>query len=199
MAHLATTHSVRCYTRTLSLTSFVLLTLLYAGQTAMAQTTYYVSTAGNDASNGTSPSTPWKTIGKVNTLSGNLASNTTIRFMAGQTFRGSIELHNGNGLTLGTYGTGAPAIIKGSIAVPDNWIADGGGLYHTTLDAPAGNYVSHVYQGGQLLQLARYPNVDIITPENSWLYNDDGHAFILDNELAPTINRPLGYWNDAWG
>lgn len=189
MAHLATAHSVRCYNRYLFLTCFALFTTLFGSQTAMAQTTYYVSTAGNDNNNGTSPSTPWRTIDTVNQIGSNPPNGTTVLFKTGETFRGSIQLANGNNLTLGTYpANAAPAIIKGSTAVPNNaWTLDGAGRYYTNL-VPAPDYVSHVYQGGNLLQLARYPNVDNITPENSWLYNDDGFSFIRDAALI--LSRP---------
>ena len=55
----------------------------------ISATNYYVSTSGNDANNGTSISTPWKTIDKMNSMSYNPGDN--ILFNGGQTFSGSIS------------------------------------------------------------------------------------------------------------
>jgi hypothetical protein len=51
---------------------------------------YYVSPSGNDSNNGTSPSAPWKTIGRVNTA--DLNPGDSVNFLGGATFSGSTPL-----------------------------------------------------------------------------------------------------------
>jgi hypothetical protein len=91
--------------------------LLSFVSTALA-TTYYVSPSGNDNNSGTSPSTAWQTIAKVNSV--NFANGDSVLFEGGQTFSGSIyiDVNDGgtasNPLTVGSYGTGR-ATISSSI------------------------------------------------------------------------------------
>lgn len=79
-------------------------------------TTYYVSTSGSDSNNGTSPSTPWQTITKVNAASYNPGDR--ILFNGGQTFSGGIVASStgscGGIIQYGSYGTGQATISSGS-------------------------------------------------------------------------------------
>jgi hypothetical protein len=52
--------------------------------------TYYVSPSGNDNSSGTSVSSPWKSIGKVNSVT--LHGGDSVLFQGGQTFYGSLNI-----------------------------------------------------------------------------------------------------------
>ncbi len=70
-------------------------------------TKYYVAANGNDSNNGTSESTPWKTLSKVN--SANLGSGSAVFFRRGDTFRGNIVAQAG--VTYAAYGEGAKPII----------------------------------------------------------------------------------------
>jgi hypothetical protein len=78
-------------------------------------TTYYVSSSsGTDSNNGTSASSPWKTITKVN--GGSYNPGDSILFKAGDTWSGSPNFSaalitpfagsSGNPITYGSYGTG---------------------------------------------------------------------------------------------
>ena len=81
--------------------------------------TYYVSTTGSDAANGTSASTPWATIAKVNAAS--FAANSAILFNGGQSWVGCLAFIQGgnvvssnatSGIQLGAYGTGKATITS---------------------------------------------------------------------------------------
>jgi Concanavalin A-like lectin/glucanases superfamily len=81
--------------------------------------TYYVSncgTVGSDSNNGTSPSTPWLTIAKVNSSTFNPGD--TIEFHDGCTWREELNLPSSGTatypITVSTYGLGNPPIISGS-------------------------------------------------------------------------------------
>jgi beta-glucanase (GH16 family) len=84
-----------------------------------AGTTYYVSPAGNDSNNGTSPSTPWRTAEKVNSTTFN--GGDAVLFEGGKTFTGSLTFTAANvkstpsaKFTVGAYGTGKPTITSTS-------------------------------------------------------------------------------------
>ena len=74
---------------------------------------YYVSNNGSDSNNGTSPTTPWKTLNKVNNTK--FSSGTYVCFERGGLWRGKITAKAG--VTYTAYGTGAKPIIYGS---PEN-------------------------------------------------------------------------------
>ncbi len=82
-------------------------------------TTYYVDNClavGNDRNNGTSPSTPWLTINKVNTSTFNPGDS--ILFENTCTWREQLTVPSsgsaGSPITFGAYGTGAAPIISGA-------------------------------------------------------------------------------------
>lgn len=81
-------------------------------------TTYYVSTSGSDSANGTSTSTPWQTITKVNGFS--FAAGDNIYFKSGETWTGTLIPKSGSGgnyVTYGAYGTGVkPRLSNTSIS-----------------------------------------------------------------------------------
>ena len=79
-------------------------------------TNYYVSNTGNDNNNGTTATTPWKTLAKVN--AGHYVGGDQLFFKGGQTFTGTIALTVNNvsnnlgcNVTLNSFGSGN-AIIK---------------------------------------------------------------------------------------
>src|ERR1022692_2695753 len=81
-------------------------------------TTYYVDncvTVGNDSNNGTSTSTPWLTVNKVNTSSFNPGDS--VLFEKTCTWREQLQPPSagsaGNPITIGSYGIGTNPIISG--------------------------------------------------------------------------------------
>jgi len=94
------------------------LACLGAGMPAAAAT-YYVSPTGSDSNNGTSTSTPWQTITKVN--SAHFVAGDSILFQGGQTFTGALVFSYATNIpasstttpiTVGSYGTGAAEILS---------------------------------------------------------------------------------------
>ncbi|MHC4158402.1 MAG: right-handed parallel beta-helix repeat-containing protein, partial [Planctomycetota bacterium] len=72
--------------RKICLMTFVLL-LSISG--AVRGTDYYVSPSGNDGAAGTSPSTAWQTISKVNTV--DFDPGDGVLFEGGETFSGGLD------------------------------------------------------------------------------------------------------------
>jgi hypothetical protein len=85
--------------------------------TSLKAITYYISPDGNDNSSGTSMSSPWKTLSKINNLA--IAPGTSILFEGGKNFTGNIYLDNhdgndpSNNVIISSYGTGKAIISSG--------------------------------------------------------------------------------------
>ena len=93
--------------------------LMLPGANAWAINYYFNSSAtGNDNNNGTSTSTPWKTITKANAL--NVNAGDTVRFFGGQTFSGTLSFNAEDSGTaaspvvIGSYGTGRATLNAGN-------------------------------------------------------------------------------------
>jgi hypothetical protein len=102
-----------------------------------AGNTYYVDncvTVGSDSNNGTSPSTPWLTINKVNISS--FSAGDSILFRRTCTFREQLTVPSsgsaGNVITFGAYGSGAKPILNGTQLV-SSWTLDSGSKYYATV------------------------------------------------------------------
>jgi hypothetical protein len=87
----------------------------------LSATIYYVDSAGgSDANNGTSTSTPWQTLAKVNATT--FAAGDQILFKAGSSWTGTTKLNPkgsgtaGNPIKIDLYGTGAKPIINAGTA-----------------------------------------------------------------------------------
>lgn len=110
----------------------LLLSLCYTP--TLSGTTYYVSSEGNDAANGLSESTSWRTIAKVNSFS--FKAGDMIYFKRGDTWNETlIPSSSGNSssrITFGAYGIGAAPIISGFTTL-SSWIDNGGGIYRKAL------------------------------------------------------------------
>jgi hypothetical protein len=93
----------------------------------MLSTTYYVSPSGSDSNSGTSTSSPFKDISKVNSLS--LSAGDNVLFQGGQTFDGSVLIRGGGSsssyVTFGSYGSGKATIKSGGVDGFEDYNASG--------------------------------------------------------------------------
>lgn len=110
---------------------------------------YYVdSTAGNDASAGTMPSAPWRTLSWVN--SHPFRPNDVVHLKRGSVFRDTLRPEgpdnaNFHGLSFVAYGTGQPPTINGADVVPGWSRASGTGSVYA---APQPRPVYNVFIDG---------------------------------------------------
>jgi hypothetical protein len=150
-------------------------------------TDYYVSTGGNDSNNGTSPTSPWKTIWRVNQSAFSYQPGDRILFERGGTWRGEIILGvSGTAsqvVTIGAYGSGAKPIIKGSELV-SGWSNYQGHIWRASVTS---GQVDQVYVNGVRMTPARYPNT-------GWLRNSQGGGTQIQ---SADLTQPSGYWNGA--
>ncbi|MBL7963369.1 MAG: right-handed parallel beta-helix repeat-containing protein [Flavobacteriales bacterium] len=148
--------------------------------------TYYLSPSGNDANNGTSQSSPWRTIDRLNLVTGSLQPGDRIYFERGGTYRGEVQVNSSGTssapIIIGAYGSGNRPIITGSELVT-GWTVHAGQIWRAQL----ARSVKMLFSNGQLQTLARYPNA-------GWLRNDAGSTSTLyDNALT----QSAGYWTGA--
>jgi hypothetical protein len=120
------------------MTSLVSIIFVLAFASAVQGTDYYVSPTGDDGAAGTSPSTAWQTISKVNSVS--FSAGDSISFEAGETFTGSLYFDAGdagtatNPVTVGSYGSGGDGRAMISSGTSDGLYAyDCGGFDVTDL------------------------------------------------------------------
>lgn len=149
-------------------------------------TTYYVSIAGNDANNGTSTSTAWQTIARVNQAV--LSPGDEVLFERGGVFRGEVVWDEtgapGLPITYGAYGASVDnPIISGSRLVT-NWSNYSGNIYR----AAVGQQVDRVYVNGQLTTIARTPNAGL------WYRNSNGQNNTM---TSANITQSSGYFTGA--
>ncbi len=87
---------------------------------AAADTTYYVRPSGNDSAAGTSPSTAWRTLSRVN--SEKLKPGDRVLLQGGQQFSGKLILTKTDAgdasdpVVIGSYGSGRASIVTGGNA-----------------------------------------------------------------------------------
>ena len=158
--------------------------------TVASATDYYVSSAGNDANDGLSPSTSWKTIAKVNSSFINLSPGDRILFNRGDTFYGTIIIgksgSSGNPITLSAYGTGADPVISGFTTL-SSWTNEGSNIYSKAVALASKSYLI-VKVNGVNTAAGRYPNA------GSWLSIDatSGSTQLTDAAIDASVTNWAG-------
>ncbi len=160
-----------------------------------ASTTCYVSTSGNDANDGLSSLTPFKTIAKINAL--NLQPGDKVLFKCGDVWRAEMLLitksgTSGNPIVFGSYPASDCAnqpILSGTQPI-GNWSVYSGNIYVATLSAVTfPNGINQLFRNGTRLTMGRWPNLD----------NGDGgytpvSAQPAGNRLTSSLALPAGNW-----
>jgi parallel beta-helix repeat protein len=153
--------------------------------------TYHVDAVnGNDSNDGMSPSTPWKSIAKVNTSK--FTPGDSILFRRGETWREMLSLSTsgaqGMPIVIDSYGDGAPPVISGADLVP------------TSAWSACGNCSPHIWQASVNVQ----PNVaifdgvkgnkklskDELNSPRDWFW-ESGSLFVFsDSNPASSFSNP---------
>ncbi|CCH56982.1 glycosyl hydrolase family 98 putative carbohydrate binding module [Fibrisoma limi BUZ 3] len=135
-----------------------MLCILFCCIQTYSQTTYYVASSGNDLNNGTTNTTPFRTLAKVNTL--NLKPGDKIFLRRGDTFRGTLSINQSgipnNPIIVDAYGSGSKPVIAGSVPVI-NWTNIGNNKWQA-ICSECGSIVTGVYINSISQPLGRYPN-----------------------------------------
>ncbi|MBN2773446.1 MAG: carbohydrate binding domain-containing protein, partial [Prolixibacteraceae bacterium] len=140
--------------------SAIMLTSLTANST-----NYYVSNSGNDSNSGTSTSTPWKSLDKVNSF--NFSPGDKIYFKKGDKWFGQLRPRSGNSsarITYGAYGSGSKPLLHQAVELNStgNWVNEGSNIWTSASSGATGPEV--------------LPNTNFDSNLNGWdLYYADGY------------------------
>ncbi len=121
---------------------------------ASASVFYYISPGGNDNNSGTSASSPWQTLNKVN--SGRFSPGDKVLFERGGKWYGQLRIP-ASGITIGAYGSGDKPVIHGWKTLT-GWTNEGGGLYSIT-DISLHETARILTIDGEVRNKGRFPKV----------------------------------------
>jgi Chitobiase/beta-hexosaminidase C-terminal domain len=161
---------------------------------------YYVSNSGSNANNGTSASSPWKTIAHVNTQS--FKPGDSILFQAGGTWREQLNIiwkgSAGSPIIFGSYGSGTTPIISGGDLFA-SWTSE-----TTTGSNPSGEIYFAPYttvplqvfrNGSRLTQASAKAS---LTTGQWWLDSTNHRIYVFDNPAGQTVEadqRPYAIYS----
>lgn len=165
----------------------ILLLICFFGFLKVSATNYYFSTSGDDLLNsGTSSSSPYKTITKLNTLS--LSAGDTVFFKCGEIFRGEINLNysgtSTSKIVFTSYDSGTQPIISGADVV-QTWVLNGS-IYEAVIAKKTNNF----FINNKEQTIARYPN------NNRYLSLDSAQKNYLKD--ASLNSLPSSYISNSW-
>lgn len=131
----------------------------------LSQRSFYVSSSGNDANSGTSPSAAWKTISKVNDEKRNFRPGDVINFKRSEVFYGSLDLKGKSGtvsqtITIKSYGNGEKAIIRAAVPI-NNWANYADNIWQTSLSDINGTRIPSLFMNNTAQQIGREPNFNV--------------------------------------
>lgn len=161
----------------------------------VSATTYYVSNTGNDTNTGASPSAPWKTIAKVNSMMSGLAPGDSVLFKRGDVFKERLTITRSGTAVLpivfSSYGAGPKALLDGKDTL-SGWTLYGGNIWRAYYNTPGGYVCNNVFKNGKPLRIGRWPNPT--APNNGFrsITGVSGSTSISDNTLSGTPN-----WTNA--
>ena len=164
---------------------------------AEAETYYFSDLSGDDSRTSMEaqdPSTPWKTLNKLNSFFKNLNPGDSVLFKSDEIFHGSINVTKSGSLTspivLSSYGAGSKPVIDGFITL-SNWISDGNGVYEC-YNPSLGSSVNMVTLNNIEQGMGRYPNIDAANKGYLTFESHSANVSITDNQLQSTPN-----WTNA--
>ncbi len=164
------------------------LPLLFAVMLVHA-TNFYVSSTGNDANNGTSPATAWRTLGKVNSSFASINPGDSILLRRGDLFFGTMVIGKSGTssarIVVGAYGTGAKPVISGFVNL-GGWTSSGANIWSASVPT-AKTSLNLVTVNGRLQPMGRFPNST--APSSGYLYYESStfnttSGSITDNQLT---------------
>jgi parallel beta-helix repeat protein len=159
---------------------------------------YFFSTTNGDDSRSVTeaqnPSTPWKSIAKLNELSSTLRAGDSVFFKKGDIFEGSITVARSgsseNPIVYTAYGDGPKPRVTG-FATLKNWTLSADGTY-TTLFPDFKGRVNMLLVDGVPQAIGRYPNIDAPNKGYLTIESVSGNNRITGKDLSSSPN-----WTDG--
>ncbi len=158
---------------------------------------YYVDfTSGNDSNQGTSPSTAWKTITKVNDEMNNFIVGDSILFKRGEVWnedRLVIENISGsplNDIVFGAYDSGAKPVFNSVVIQNHNWTDTGNNIWKAT-NPPADHPQRILIDGVEKLRANIQSELDGVN--FFWRYDEDTNDLYLYSAINPNGVTEIKY------
>lgn len=161
---------------------------------AGGQTNYFLSSSKGDDSRTSvqaqNPSTPWRTITKLNSSFESISPGDSILFKRGDTFYGSLEINksgtSSKPIVISAYGVGPKPIISGFSTI-SSWTSLGNNIYEATVPNNR-EAVNCVVINGVLQPIGRYPK--LLAANGGYLSFEShlGDGQITDNQLTDVPN-----------
>lgn len=147
-------------------------------------TTYYISNTGNNLNNGTSSSTPWQTLAKLNSIT--LVAGDIVLLKAGDTFNEQLPVNQsgsaGNVIRFGSYGGIIKPVIT-AFTTLTGWTSLGSNKWEKAINAGAD--LNEVLYYDQFAAMGRWPDYSTIGERGYQQYETGGSKTTLtDNELV---------------
>lgn len=172
------------------------LALLCFLQPVFATTYYFSNNSGNDSRSSTqarNPSTPWKTINKLNSFFSNLRPGDQVLFKRGETFYGSIIVSQsgraGAPIVIGAYGSGDKPVIS-SLVTLSGWKANSGykGVYEASANSALDAQLNIVFLNNVRKDIGRFPNLDATNKGYLTIESHSGRKSMTDKQLSSSPN-----------
>jgi len=146
---------------------------------------YYISSSGNDAANGRTVQSAWRTLQKLNKNS--LQAGDTIFLRRDGVYEGTITIRQSGTaqkpIVITAYGDGAEPIVTGSVMLKE-WKPAGNNRYEAIVKQP----VYDLFMNDQRLTPARYPNSGFLTIDK---------AYGKDSIESNALQEQDGIWDGA--
>jgi parallel beta-helix repeat protein len=153
-------------------------------------TNYYFSANGDDGNKGTSPSTPWKTLSKFNSVFASINPGDSILFNRGDFFYGELIISRsgkfGSSIVIGSYGLGVEPIITGFTSI-QNWARDDGGIYEYSCPQCQTSLNMITFQD-TLQPMGRWPKLSAFHSSYLTINSHTGATSLTSAELAGALN-----------
>ena len=155
---------------------------------------YFSSTNGDDSRTSTqaqNPSTPWKTISKLNSFMSSLNPDDNVYFKSGDTFYGAISFSKSGSssgtIFFGAYGTGSKPIITG-LNDASGWKSIGTNLWESDAITDGQSTAMIVTVNGTSYPMGRWPNATDTWGGFRAISSTNGSSSITDGSLPSSPN-----------
>jgi len=164
---------------------------------AEAATYYFSQSMGDDSRSSAqaqNPSTPWKSIDKLNAVFKTLQPGDVVLFRRGEAYYGSIKMSKsgaqGRPITLGAYGSGEKPIIT-SLVAAEKWANVGNGVFEA-YSPSFGSSLNIVLLNDKIQEMGRFPNSDAPYDGYLTIESTNGSTSISNNKLSSLSNLKGG-------
>ncbi|MEO6453065.1 MAG: Ig-like domain-containing protein, partial [Ginsengibacter sp.] len=178
---------------------FFVIFFLHLVNYAQAKNYYFSGVTGDDSRTSLqaqNPSTPWKTLTKLNSFFASVNPGDSVLLKRGETFYGLININNKSGtatspIVIGAFGTGNKPIITG-LKTLSTWTSVGNGIYES-YNSSLDTSLNMVLLDGDEQQIGRYPNTDAAFGGYLYFETHVDSTSVIDNEFTAATN----YWSGA--